>query len=59
MDPREVQGLMKKASPEMSEHEAKWLEELRRMKTEVAGAGKYDDQSLMAKTKLVSLLYCK
>ena len=56
---RVLQGLMKKASPEMSEHEAKWLEELRRMKTEVAGAGKYDDQSLMAKTKLVSLLYCK
>ncbi|KAI0774406.1 hypothetical protein C8Q74DRAFT_832825 [Fomes fomentarius] len=49
---RVLQGLMKKASPELSESEAKWFEELRRMKAEVVGAGKYDDRSLAAKTKL-------
>ncbi len=51
---RVLQGLMKKASPELSESEAKWFEELRRMKAEVVGAGRYDDRSLAAKTKLVS-----
>ena len=51
---RVLQGLMKKASPALSENEAKWFEELRRMKEEVVGAGKYDDRSLAAKAKLVS-----
>ncbi|KAI0750939.1 hypothetical protein C8Q80DRAFT_1335569 [Daedaleopsis nitida] len=50
---RVLQGLMKKAVPELSENEAKWFEELRRMKAEVVGAGKYDDRSLVAKAKLL------
>ena len=53
---RVLQGLMVKASPALSESESKWFEELRRMKAEVVGAGKYDDQALLARTKLVSVL---
>ncbi|KAM5534279.1 hypothetical protein V8D89_012007 [Ganoderma adspersum] len=48
-----LQGLMVKASPALSESESKWFEELRRMKAEVVGAGKYDDQALLARTKLL------
>ncbi|KAI1796250.1 hypothetical protein LXA43DRAFT_989000 [Ganoderma leucocontextum] len=48
-----LQGLMVKASPELSESESKWFEELRRMKAEVVGAGKYDDQALVARAKLL------
>lgn len=51
---RILQVLINKASPELSEHETKWFEELRRMKEEVAGAGRYDGESLSARLKLVS-----
>lgn len=47
-------ALMREASPELSEHEVKWFEELKRMKLEVLGSGKYDADSLAAKTKQVS-----
>ncbi|OSD04378.1 hypothetical protein PYCCODRAFT_1433763 [Trametes coccinea BRFM310] len=50
---RALQGLMAKASPELSENETKWFEELRRMKQEVVGASKYDDRSLVARAKLL------
>ncbi|KAI0650605.1 hypothetical protein C8Q79DRAFT_1063880 [Trametes meyenii] len=50
---RTLQGLMAKASPELSENETKWFDELRRMKQEVIGAGKYDDRSLLARAKLL------
>lgn len=50
---RMLQGLMEKASPELSEHETKWFEELKRMKEEIVGAGKYDEGSLVARTRLV------
>ena len=53
---RVLQGLMVKASPEPSDSESKWFEELRRMKAEVVGAGKYDNQALLARAKLVSVL---
>ena len=52
---RTLQGLMARASPELSENETKWFEELRRMKAEVVGAGKYDDSSLVARARLVSV----
>jgi nucleoporin NUP82 len=48
---RIVQSLMEKASPDLSEHETKWFEELRRMKDEIAGAGRYDEWSLVARTE--------
>lgn len=50
---RVLQALMQKASPELSEHETKWFEELGRMKEEVTGAGRYDEGSLAARTALV------
>ena len=50
---RLLQSLMKKASPELSEHEAKWFEELKRMKEGVLGRGKYDEDSLVCRTRLV------
>jgi nucleoporin NUP82 len=49
-------ALMKEASPELSEHEVKWFEELKRMKLELLGSGRYDADSLVAKTKQVSYL---
>lgn len=53
---RLLQSLMEKASPELSEHEAKWFEELKRMKESVLGRGKYDEDSLVCRTRLVSVL---
>ncbi len=46
-------SLARKASPELSESETRWFEELGRMKEEVVGAGRYDERSLVARTKLV------
>ncbi|EMD40644.1 hypothetical protein CERSUDRAFT_148888 [Gelatoporia subvermispora B] len=50
---RTLRALMEKASPELSEHETKWFEELRRMKEEVVGAGRYDERSLVTRTNLL------
>lgn len=50
-------AMMRNASPEVSEHERKWFEELKRMKNEVVGRGRYDQDSLTARTNLVSLSY--
>jgi len=50
---RLLQALMEKASPELSEHETKWFEELKRMKQDVLGKGKYDEDSLITRTQLV------
>lgn len=48
-------SLARRASPELSESETRWFEELGRMKEEVVGAGRYDERSLVARTKLVRL----
>ncbi|TCD66933.1 hypothetical protein EIP91_000711 [Steccherinum ochraceum] len=45
--------LMKSASPELSEHETKWFEELKRMKQEIAGTKRYDSESLENRTSLL------
>lgn len=50
---RLLQALMEKASPELSENEAKWFEELKRMKQEILGSGKYDGDSLIMRIKMV------
>ncbi|OBZ76188.1 Nucleoporin nup82 [Grifola frondosa] len=50
---RILQALMAKASPELSEHETKWFDELRRIKEEVVGASRFDDRSLVLRTKLL------
>jgi nucleoporin NUP82 len=55
---RTLQGLMRKASPELSENETKWFEELKRMKSEVLGSSKYDENALRSRAKLVSDLLC-
>ncbi|THV08713.1 hypothetical protein K435DRAFT_959241 [Dendrothele bispora CBS 962.96] len=50
---RMLQTMMEKASPELSEYETKWFEELKRMKEDVIGTGKYDEGSLATRTKLL------
>lgn len=50
-------AMMRNASPEVSEHERKWFEELKRMRDEVVGRGRYDQESLAARTSLVSQPY--
>jgi nucleoporin NUP82 len=50
---RMLQALMEKASPKLSEHETKWFEELKRMKEEISGAGRYDEGSLVSRTHMV------
>jgi len=54
---RALRIYMRKVSPELSEQEAKWFEELKRMKAEILGLGKYDEQSLRARTKLLQREY--
>ncbi|KDQ64728.1 hypothetical protein JAAARDRAFT_64568 [Jaapia argillacea MUCL 33604] len=54
---RVLQGLMGKASPELSEYEVKWFEELGRMKTEVLGAGRWDEGSLATRAKVLQREY--
>lgn len=51
---RTLRIYMRRVEPELSEQETKWFEELGRMKAEVLGQGKYDEQSLRARAKLVS-----
>ena len=51
-----LQGMMEKASPELSEHETRWFEELKRIKEEISGSGRYDEGSLVARTRLVCLI---
>lgn len=56
---RMLQGLMEKASPELSENETKWFEELKRMSEEISGSGKYDEGSLVARTRLLEREYAR
>ncbi|KAJ7591256.1 hypothetical protein C8J56DRAFT_1136358 [Mycena floridula] len=41
-----LQLMLQKSSPELSDNETKWFEELKRLKEEVLGAGRYDEGSL-------------
>ncbi|KII94618.1 hypothetical protein PLICRDRAFT_47645 [Plicaturopsis crispa FD-325 SS-3] len=56
---RILQGLMQKASPELSEYETKWFDELRRMKQEVTGMGRYDEGSLAGRTSMLQREYAR
>ncbi|KAK7049644.1 hypothetical protein VNI00_005675 [Paramarasmius palmivorus] len=56
---RMLQTMMEKASPELSEHETKWFEELKRMKAEVMGAGRYDEGSLATRINLLQREYAR
>ncbi|KAH8118607.1 hypothetical protein DFH11DRAFT_1568326 [Phellopilus nigrolimitatus] len=48
---RVLQALIKKASPELNEHETRWFEELQRMKAQVQGVGRYDQDSLKSRIR--------
>jgi nucleoporin NUP82 len=48
-----LQSMMRKASPELSDQEKKWFEELKRLKEEISGAGRYDEGSFTARVALV------
>ena len=50
---RVLQAMMKKASPALSDHETKWFEELKRMKAEVLGQGRYDEAALLPRSRMV------
>ncbi|KAJ3517544.1 hypothetical protein NLJ89_g434 [Agrocybe chaxingu] len=54
---RLLQALMEKASPELSEHETKWFDELKRMKEDVLGRGRYDESSLLNRMRLLEKEY--
>ncbi|KAJ6599216.1 hypothetical protein DFH09DRAFT_1356311 [Mycena vulgaris] len=54
---RMLRGLMDRASPELSEYETKWFGELKRMQGEILGAGKYDEGSLLARTRMLEREY--
>ena len=50
---RALQALINNASPELNEHEKKWFEELRRMKGQTIGVGRYDPTSIKNRVQLV------
>ncbi|KAJ7179843.1 hypothetical protein C8R43DRAFT_376383 [Mycena crocata] len=54
---RMLRSLMDRASPELSEYETKWFGELQRMQGEIMGAGKYDEGSLLARTRMLEREY--
>ncbi|KAF9535116.1 hypothetical protein CPB83DRAFT_781213 [Crepidotus variabilis] len=56
---RLLQALMEKASPELSEHETKWFEELKRMKREILGSGRYDEDALGTRVKTLDKEYAR
>ncbi|KAF9483973.1 hypothetical protein BDN70DRAFT_873108 [Pholiota conissans] len=56
---RLLQALMRKASPELSEHENKWFEELKRMKEDILGRGRYDEDSLASRTLMLEKEYAR
>ena len=50
---RILNALMKKASPDLSENETKWFQELKRMRVEIKGLARYDSDTLSARTATV------
>ncbi|KAJ8086450.1 hypothetical protein PM082_005273 [Marasmius tenuissimus] len=56
---RMLQSMMERASPELSEHETKWFEELKRMKNEVMGLGRYDEGSLASRINMLQREYAR
>lgn len=47
---RIIQALLEQASPGLSDHEKGWFEELQKMRSALAGEGKYDEESLVSRT---------
>lgn len=54
---RLLETQIKKASPDLNEHETRWFEELKRMKAQVLGVGRYDSDSMKMRTRKVCKEY--
>ncbi|KAI0053097.1 hypothetical protein FA95DRAFT_1552989 [Auriscalpium vulgare] len=54
---RVLHELTKKANPELSDNETKWFDELKRMRDDVSGAGRYDEDSLKARVQALQHEY--
>ena len=52
---RVLQAMVNQASPELSDNEKKWFEELKRLKGEINGSGQFDENSLISRTRLVTV----
>lgn len=50
---RVLAELMKRANPTLSDNETKWFDELGRIREQVLGAGRYDEESLKARGQAV------
>jgi nucleoporin NUP82 len=50
---RVLAELMKRANPTLSDNETKWFDELGRIREQVLGAGRYDEESLKARVRAV------
>jgi nucleoporin NUP82 len=50
---RVLTELMKRANPTLSDNETKWFDELGRIREQVLGAGRYDEESLKARVQAV------
>lgn len=50
---RVLAELMKRANPALSDNETKWFDELGRIREQVLGAGRYDEESLKARVQAV------
>ncbi|KAI0321851.1 hypothetical protein OF83DRAFT_162519 [Amylostereum chailletii] len=56
---RVLQAFMKRANPELSDHEKKWFEELKRMENEVLGSSRQDAASLRARLQMLQHEYAR
>jgi len=56
---RMLHSLMQKASPELSEHETKWFQELKRMKVDIMGATRSDEGSLASRIHVLEREYAR
>nr|GAT54001.1 predicted protein [Mycena chlorophos] len=54
---RLLRSLTDRASPELSEYETKWFAELKRLQGEVVGSGRYDEASLISRTRMLEREY--
>ena len=54
---RVLAELMKRTNPTLSDNETKWFDELGRIREQVLGAGRYDEESLKARAQAVRGYY--
>ncbi|KAL0949645.1 hypothetical protein HGRIS_009689 [Hohenbuehelia grisea] len=56
---RVLSNMMARASPGLSENERRWFEELKALKQEISGAGRYDEGSLSVRTRQLEKEYAR